>query len=259
MGSPFKMKSPLNVYKPSVQGAYANPRFIEDLRQTPNLDELGEGLSSLSESVFNKSMAPPSKEKSDNETTMFKADPDYDPEHDNLQNEPSEYTNPFTAKRQDGTNPVITGDGTTNNNKPSVVASRPKKEFVSFTNEIEGFNEKSYDPRLDSSSTDRRANDGSGINMNGSIANTASAGQVIDPYANINPQAVPGIQQQEQIEGSKIPLQPRKIDQAAMSDPYSSPGATINPKQAINAESIFGQKTQRQALMNLGKPFKKRT
>jgi hypothetical protein len=240
MGSPFKMKSPLNVYKPSAQGAYANPRFIEDLRQTPNLDELGEGLSSLSESVFNKSMAPPSKEKSDNETTMFEADPDDGPEHDNLPNNP--YTNPFTAKRQDGTNPVVTGDGTTNNKKPS------------------GNNNNSSTPTYRPLSQISDEGDWqSGINMNGSIANTASAGQVIDPYANINPQAVPGIQQQEQIEGSKIPLQPRKIDQDAMSDPYSSPGATINPKQAINAESIFGQKTQRQALMNLGKPFKKRT
>ena len=240
------MGSPLNIYKPSAQGAYVNPRFIEDSRQTPNLDELGEGLSSLSESVFNKSMAPPSKEKSDNKTTKFENNvktlvSDYSSERDNVPENAKKYINPFTAS-VNGKNPVVTGDGTTNNKKPS----RNNNNSSTPT----------YRPL---SQISDEGDWQSGINMNGSIANTASAGQVIDPYANINPQAVPGIQQQEQIEGSKIPLQPRKIDQDAMSDPYSSPGATINPKQAINAESIFGQKTQRQALMNLGKPFKKRT
>ena len=102
---------------------------------------------------------------------------------------------------------------------------------------------------------------GSPNKFTGSMASTAGAlqpaqGQDINPYGDLNPGAGTGLQR-SQAEGSLAPVlaSPRPMDQAAMSDPYSSPGATVDPKQAMNAETIFGQKGQRQALMNLGTPL----
>ena len=54
---------------------------------------------------------------SSNKTTRFEKNvksliSDYGSEHDNVPEKPKKYINPFTATRQDGTNPVMTGDGT---------------------------------------------------------------------------------------------------------------------------------------------------
>jgi len=91
------------------------------------------------------------------------------------------------------------------------------------------------------------------INMNGSPA------KQIDPYAAINPEAVPGAQAQnvlgaQPVVGANL-NQARNVDMQAMIDPYKSPGATFKPGEKINAENIYGQAGQRQALMNLGSPM----
>ncbi len=90
------------------------------------------------------------------------------------------------------------------------------------------------------------------INMNGSPA------KQIDPYAAINPEAVPGTQAQnvlgaQPIVGADL-NQARNVDMQAMIDPYKSPGATFKPGEKLKAENIYGQAGQRQALMNLGSP-----
>ncbi len=90
------------------------------------------------------------------------------------------------------------------------------------------------------------------INMNGSPA------KQIDPYAAINPEAVPGAQAQnvlgaQPIVGADL-NQARNVDMQAMIDPYKSPGATFKPGEKLKAENIYGQAGQRQALMNLGSP-----
>lgn len=91
------------------------------------------------------------------------------------------------------------------------------------------------------------------INMNGSPA------KQIDPYAAINPEAVPGAQAQnvlgaQPIVGANL-NQARNVDMQAMIDPYKSPGATFKPGEKLKAENIYGQAGQRQALMNLGSPM----
>lgn len=91
------------------------------------------------------------------------------------------------------------------------------------------------------------------INMNGSPA------KQIDPYAAINPEAVPGAQAQnvlgaQPIVGANL-NQARNVDMQAMIDPYKSPGATFKPGEKLKAENIYGQASQRQALMNLGSPM----
>lgn len=91
------------------------------------------------------------------------------------------------------------------------------------------------------------------INMNGSPA------KQIDPYAAINPEAVPGTQAQnvlgaQPIVGTDL-NQARNVDMQAMVDPYKSPGATFKPGEKLKAENIYGQAGQRQALMNLGSPM----
>jgi hypothetical protein len=91
------------------------------------------------------------------------------------------------------------------------------------------------------------------INMNGSPA------KQIDPYAAINPEAVPGAQAQnvlgaQPIVGADL-NQARNVDVQAMIDPYKSPGATFKPGEKLKAENIYGQASQRQALMNLGSPM----
>ena len=91
------------------------------------------------------------------------------------------------------------------------------------------------------------------INMNGSPA------KQIDPYAAINPEAVPGAQAQnvlgaQPIVGADL-NQARNVDMQAMIDPYKSPGATFKPGEKLKAENIYGQAGQRQALMNLGSPM----
>jgi len=90
-------------------------------------------------------------------------------------------------------------------------------------------------------------------NMNGSPA------KQIDPYAAINPEAVPGAQAQnvlgaQPIVGADL-NQARNVDMQAMIDPYKSPGATFKPGEKLKAENIYGQAGQRQALMNLGSPM----
>ena len=91
------------------------------------------------------------------------------------------------------------------------------------------------------------------INMNGSPA------KQIDPYEAINPEAVPGAQAQnvlgaQPIVGADL-NQARNVDMQAMIDPYKSPGATFKPGEKLKAENIYGQASQRQALMNLGSPM----
>ena len=91
------------------------------------------------------------------------------------------------------------------------------------------------------------------INMKGSPA------KQVNPYAAVNPEAVPASQSQnvlgaQPIVGADI-NQARNVDMQAMIDPYKSPGATFKPGEKINAENIYGQAGQRQALMNLGSPM----
>jgi hypothetical protein len=85
-----------------------------------------------------------------------------------------------------------------------------------------------------------------------------SPAKQIDPYAAINPEAVPGSQAQNVLGAQPIVgadmNQARNVDMQAMIDPYKSPGATFKPGEKINAENIYGQAGQRQALMNLGSP-----
>lgn len=86
-----------------------------------------------------------------------------------------------------------------------------------------------------------------------------SPAKQVDPYAAINPEAVPGAQAQnvlgaQPIVGADL-NQARNVDMQAMVDPYKSPGATFKPGEKINAENIYGQAGQRQALMNLGSPM----
>ena len=86
-----------------------------------------------------------------------------------------------------------------------------------------------------------------------------SPAKQIDPYAAINPEAVPGSQAQNVLGAQPIVgadmNQARNVDMQAMIDPYKSPGATFKPGEKINAENIYGQAGQRQALMNLGSPM----
>lgn len=86
-----------------------------------------------------------------------------------------------------------------------------------------------------------------------------SPAKQIDPYAEINPEAVPGTQAQnvlgaQPIVGADL-NQARNVDMQAMIDPYKSPGATFKPGEKLKAENIYGQAGQRQALMNLGSPM----
>lgn len=86
-----------------------------------------------------------------------------------------------------------------------------------------------------------------------------SPAKQIDPYAAINPEAVPGAQAQnvlgaQPIVGADL-NQARNVDMQAMVDPYKSPGATFKPGEKLKAENIYGQAGQRQALMNLGSPM----
>jgi hypothetical protein len=80
----------------------------------------------------------------------------------------------------------------------------------------------------------------------------------VDPYAAVNPEAVPASQSQnvlgaQPIVGADV-NQARNVDMQAMIDPYKSPGATFKPGEKINAENIYGSALQRQGLMNLGSP-----
>lgn len=86
-----------------------------------------------------------------------------------------------------------------------------------------------------------------------------SPAKQVDPYAAINPEAVPGTQAQnvlgaQPIVGTDL-NQARNVDMQAMIDPYKSPGATFKPGEKLKAENIYGQAGQRQALMNLGSPM----
>ena len=92
--------------------------------------------------------------------------------------------------------------------------------------------------------------------MDSSINQEAPSGAKIDMYSDLNQDAFPNVQQQEQAEKSQIPLSnTRSIDMNAMNNPYKNPGATFSPGSVATAKNMFGEQISRQAVMNMGTPL----
>ena len=90
--------------------------------------------------------------------------------------------------------------------------------------------------------------------MDSSINQEAPSGAKIDMYSDLNQDAFPNVQQQEQAENSQIPLSnTRSIDMNAMNNPYKNPGATFSPGSVATAKNMFEEQKSRKAEMNMGK------
>ena len=241
--SPFHQKSPLNVYIPPTTGAYSNPKSVIQPLVWPGIaDSVGDAAGKAADKIqeaITKSKVEKGNDKlgkilGKNLGTNKAEENQKQLEGINLSN-----------KDEDNGYKVVVAGGSSGDTGGGIIKQRKTQIQKN---------------RLSNQNT-ALSMKGSPNKFTGSMASTAGAlqpaqGQDINPYGDLNPGAGTGLQR-SQAEGSLAPVlaSPRPMDQAAMSDPYSSPGATVDPKQAMNAETIFGQKGQRQALMNLGTPL----
>jgi len=237
--SPFHQKSPLNVYIPPTTGAYSNPKSVIQPLVWPGIaDSVGDAAGKAADKIqelITKSKVEKGKDKLGKSLVTNSA------EENQKQLEGINLSN----KDKDNGYKVVVAGGSSGDTGGGIIKQRKTQIQKN---------------RLSNQNT-ALSMKGSPNKFTGSMASTAGAlqpaqGQDINPYGDLNPGAGTGLQR-SQAEGSLAPVlaSPRPMDQAAMSDPYSSPGATVDPKQAMNAETIFGQKGQRQALMNLGTPL----
>ena len=253
--SPFHQKSPLNVYIPPTTGAYSNPKSVIQPLVFPGVaDKVGDAAGVAADTT--KSLIAKNKAKNKLKEGIAAAANGAFPAGSNkfmnkLSKNPNEL-NPaeknqkqleginISNKDEDNGYKVVVAGGSSGDTGGGIIKQRK--------NQIQK-------NRLSNQST-ALSMKGSPNKFTGSMASQPAQGQDINPYGDLNPGAGTGLQR-SQAEGSLAPVlaSPRPMDQAAMSDPYSSPGATVDPKQAMNAETIFGQKGQRQALMNLGTPL----
>lgn len=248
--SPFHQKSPLNVYIPPTTGAYSNPKSVIQPLVWPGIadsvgDAAGEVATKIQEAITkNKAKKEKKKGSTPSNGSFPKAGAN------NFINPAEQNQNQLEGinlsnKDEDNGYKVVVAGGSSGDTGGGIIKQRKTQIQKN---------------RLSNQNT-ALSMKGSPNKFTGSMASTAGAlqpaqGQDINPYGDLNPGAGTGLQR-SQAEGSLAPVlaSPRPMDQAAMSDPYSSPGATVDPKQAMNAETIFGQKGQRQALMNLGTPL----
>lgn len=245
--SPFHQKSPLNVYIPPTTGAYSNPKSVIQPLVWPGIaDSVGDAAGKVADKIqeaITKSKVEKGKDKlGEILGKNLGANNFINPAEQNQKQ--LEGINLSNKDKDNGYKVVVAGGSSGDTGGGIIKQRKTQIQKNRLSNQNTALSMK-----------------GSPNKFTGSMASTAGAlqpaqGQDINPYGDLNPGAGTGLQR-SQAEGSLAPVlaSPRPMDQAAMSDPYSSPGATVDPKQAMNAETIFGQKGQRQALMNLGTPL----
>ena len=259
--SPFHQKSPLNVYIPPTTGAYSNPKSVIQPLVWPGIaDSVGDAAGKAADKIqeiITKNKAKKGTEKGSTPSNGSFTKAGANNFMDKLGKNPTVSLNAaeqnqkqleginLSNKDKDNGYKVVVAGGSSGDTGGGIIKQRKTQIQKN---------------RLSNQNT-ALSMKGSPNKFTGSMASTAGAlqpaqGQDINPYGDLNPGAGTGLQR-SQAEESLAPVlaSPRPMDQAAMSDPYSSPGATVDPKQAMNAETIFGQKGQRQALMNLGTPL----
>ena len=281
MASPFKKKSPLNAYKYSLTSQYANPKeVIQPIVEAEAAKAIGDASKKVL-GVYSKIEADKLAKTASDEAGNLK--------HQRAMEVKWGKGNTGPAVKPASHEENMSNFGLTGFKK--IQAERDAKDFM---NRDFGGN-KDPNSLVNIGRAGRTSNSSKVNNKNkvpqtfrggiktgknvGFISNQESSGETkersmammkgspnkligdtMDPYGQINPEAVQTNQAQNDLGAQPIisadSLQPsaRDIDVSATLNPYASPGADFNPSSKIKAQDIFGSPMQRQGLMNVGSP-----